>query len=127
MDICYRPVTLLDPQGVDTFRCLPVGPDSHGPVVRGKGALRHHDDTQITAERNAEILTRAFADLTNAGKQGHRLDLIVPVNSFALADSEGVTAIVGAFRRLGAEHRGAVIAELYQFPSPLTLDFLDRI
>lgn len=127
MKVLYRPVTLLNQKVTNTFRCLPVADRPGGGTVRGKAALRHLNDVRKTAELNASVLVRAFADLSRANDLGHRFRLIVPVNSYALASGDASTRIVHAVKGLAPELRRTVIVEIFQFPKSMTLDSLDEI
>lgn len=81
LKVLYRPVILLNQEVTNTFRCLPVADRPGGGTVRGKAALRHLNDVRKTAEFNASVLVRAFADLSRATGRGHRFHPIVPVNA----------------------------------------------
>ena len=127
MPITYRPARILDREKIDTFRCIPVSEDTNGGIIAGKPALQHDRDIMLTAKENATVLRQAFKDLSHAFDSGHKIRMIVPVNSYALASSETSSLMVQAFKELDPAIRKDVILDVFDFPNPLTLDILDDI
>ncbi len=126
MSVIYRPAKILNREKIDVFRCMPVI-KAGGGIISGKQALRHGRDIMATAKENASVLKQAFGDLSRALQKGHRIRMIVPVNSFALASSESSSLMIAAFKSLDAVVRQQVILDVFDFPNPLTLDILDNI
>jgi len=124
MKVLYRPVLLVNHEATDFYRCLPVRLKNGVETARGKKALRYNNEIIETAEKNARVLSLAFADLTRAHAAGKKVRLIVPINSYAIASGDAATLIVKAIRELDEALRAAVIVEVYEFPKSLTLDML---
>jgi hypothetical protein len=124
MEVVYRPVKLLNREVLDTFRCLPVSENSDGTVTADKRLLVHEKDVLATATKNAEVMSKAFAELSKAHAVGNRCRMIVPLNSYALASGEGATLIVQVLRELDKSLSGAVIVEYIDMPQSLNLDML---
>jgi len=127
MSILCRPTLLINRESIDTFRCLPMTKSKDGPRKMGKAALRHGRDVLATAERNAAVLSEAFAQLKAVYAAGHRCRLIVPVNSYAMATTAAATLMVKAIKELPEALRRAVIVELFDFPKTMSLDLLGGI
>lgn len=127
MRVKYRPVFLLGQETPNTFRVLPVRENRNGAELSGNGLLAHRDSINDTAKRNESVLKAAFKEYKRARKGGFRGRLIVPLNSFALANAEGGARIVGAFKMLDDDLRKNVIVEVFQFPRVLSVSLLDEI
>jgi hypothetical protein len=127
MRVRYRPVFLYGRKTPNTFRVLPIRESRNGAELSGKGLLAHRDSINDTAKRNEKILKAAFKEYKRARKSGFQGRLIVPLNSFALANAEGGARIVGAFKMLDGELRKNVIIEVFQLPRALSVGLLDEI
>ncbi len=127
MPVIYRPAKFLDREKINVFRCMPVVETDTGGTLSGKPIMRHGRDIMVTARQNASLLKRAFRDLSLALEKGQQIRMIVPVNSYALASSQSSSLMVAAFKDLPSEVRQQVIIDVFDFPSPLTLDILDDI
>lgn len=127
MPITYRPAKFFDREKINVFRCIPVIKGDDGSITTGKPALRHVRDPMVTAKENAVFVNRAFKDMSLAVSQGHKIRMIVPINSYSLATTESSSLMVQAFKELAPDIRQEVILEIFDFPNPLTLDILDDI
>jgi len=127
MPVLYRPTLLINRESIDTFRCLPMTKAQDGSRLLGKAALRHGRDVLATAERNAAVLSEAFAQLKAAHAAGKRYRLIVPVNSYAVATTAAATLMVKAIKGLPEALRQTVIVELFDFPRTMSPDLLGDI
>ena len=99
----------------------------NGVEQSGNGLLAHRESIDDTAKRNEKVLKTAFKEYKRARKGGFRGRLIVPLNSFALANAEGGARIVGAFKMLDGGLRKNVIVEVFQLPRTLSVGLLDEI
>ena len=124
MDVTFRPVRLANREVIDTFRCIPVTEKPDGTRIADKSLLVHDKDVMGTANKNAEVLSKAFHALQKAFDAGNRYRLIIPINSYSLASDESATLIVKAMKELDSSLCGAVIAEFVDLLGSLTLDIL---
>ena len=108
----YAPVRRAGAAEIDTFRCLPVFRTADGHEFGTDVVLGHKGDIESTAERNAAILRLIFKALTRAQAQGAQVDVIVPVNSVALANRAGATVIHDVFAELDAECHAALVIDI---------------
>ncbi len=123
----YRPVACFGDCGGETFRCSPVLRRSGGEESGVRDILAHKGDIVETARRNALIMRGAVNDLSTAAALGHRVNLIVPVNSMAFGLAKGAAVMVDAMKRLDPELRNALTLELFNLPPNLTVDALGKI
>jgi len=127
LSVRFQPVLRPERGEIDTFSCVPVVLGPNGEVQETRNVLAHRGDIEDTAKRNAAVLREAFRHLTAARDRGEKLRLMVPVNSVSLASTRGATELVATFKELDAALRRAVLVEVFNFPSALTLDMLDEI
>jgi hypothetical protein len=125
--IRYAPTRRNDTAAIEVFRCLPIYQTAEGDEFGIDVVLGHKDNIENTAQRNAAILRLAFNALERAHAQGHYVNLILPVNSIALASREGATIIHDVFGELDKACRSATIIEIFNLPERVSIDSLSDI
>jgi hypothetical protein len=125
--IKYAPVRRAGAAEIDAFRCLPVFRTADGQEFGAGVVLGHKGDIESTAQRNAAILRLIFKALVRAQAQGARVDVIVPVNSVALANRAGATVIHDVFAELDAECHAALVIDIFNLPVRVSIDSLSDI
>ncbi|MBT6093612.1 MAG: hypothetical protein HOH04_01940 [Rhodospirillaceae bacterium] len=125
--IHYAPVAQPNTEALDLFRCLPIYRTAEGQEFGTDVVLGHKGDIENTAGRNAAILRLIFKALFRAHAQGQYVQVIVPVNSIALANRKGATIIHDVFAELEQESRAALTIEIFNLPEKVSIDSLSDI
>lgn len=125
--IRYAPVVRGNSETIGMFRCKPVFRSADGQEFGIDMVLGHKGDIENTAQRNAAILRIAFKALVRARAQGHEVQLVLPVNSVALASRAGATIIHDVFAELDVGCRAGIIVEVFNLPERVSVDSLSEI
>jgi len=125
--ISYAPVARPDTGAFDVFRCMPIYRSAEGQEFGMDVVLGHKGDIENTAGRNAAILRLIFKALFRAHAQGANVQLIVPVNSIALATRAGATIIHDVFSELEPECWAALTVDVFNLPERVSVDSLSGI
>ena len=125
--IQYAPTVRSDSDTIGVFRCKPIYRTAEGQDFGIDVVLGHKGDIENTALRNAAVLRIAFKALIRARGQGQEIQLVLPVNSIALASRDGATIIHDVFGELETEFRAGLIVEIFNLPERVSVDSLSEI